>query len=167
MLLEPLRILMGVCVVLFLIVGANVANMQLARATARHRELSVRMALGASRWRVARQLLTESLLLAAMGAVAGIPLAAWLGRSLLWLLPPVGFPVVFDFDLNADMLAFTVLLCCAGTLLTGMAAAIHPLRSSLMESLKEGGRSGTAGVGPVAATVMAVVSGLPLPSVRP
>jgi predicted permease len=147
MLLAPLRILMAVCFVLFLIVGANVANLQLARASARQRELSVRMALGASRWRVARQLLTESLLLAAMGALAGIPLAAWMGRSLLWMLPPIGFPVVFDFKLDADMLAFTVLLCCAGSLLTGLAPAVHPVRGSLMEALKEGGRSGTAGVG--------------------
>ncbi len=146
MLLAPLRILMAVCFVLFLIVGANVANLQLARATARRRELSVRMALGASRWRVARQLLTESLLLAAMGAVAGIPLAAWLGRSLLWLLPPVGFPVTFDFNLNADMLGFTAALCCAGARLTGFASAIHPLRGGLMEALKESGRSGTAGL---------------------
>jgi predicted permease len=145
MLLAPLRILMAVCFVLFLIVGANLANLQLARATARQRELSVRMALGASRWRVARQLLTESLLLAAMGALAGIPLAAWMGRSLLWMLPPVGFPVVFDFSLNADVLGFIVLLCCAGSLLTGLAPAVHSVRSNLMESLKEGGRSGTPG----------------------
>ena len=145
MLLAPLRILMAVCFVLFLIVGANVANLQLARATARRKEFSVRMALGAGRGRLARQLLTESLLLAAMGALAGIVLAAWLGRSLLWLLPPIGFPVAFDFSLNADVLAFTVLLCCAGALVTGLAPAVHSVRSNLMEVLKEGGRGGTPG----------------------
>ena len=147
LLLAPLRILMAVCFVLFLIVGANVANLQLARATARRRELSVRMALGASAWRVARQLLTESLLLAAMGALAGIPMAAWLGRSLLWMLPPIGLPVEVDFGLNADMLGFTVLLCCAGALLTGLAPAVHAVRGSLIETLKEGGRSGTSVAG--------------------
>ena len=146
-LLAPLRILMAVCFVLFLIVGANVANLQLARATTRRRELSLRMALGADRWRLTRQLLTESLLLAAMGALAGIPLAAWLGRSLLWMLPPIGFPVEVDFSLNADMLGFTVLLCCAGALLTGLAPAVHSVRSDVMEALKEGGRSGTSGAG--------------------
>ena len=145
MLLAPLRLLMAVCAVLFLIVGANVANLQLARATSRRRELSVRMALGAGRWRVARQLLTESLLLAAMGALAGIPLAAWLGRSLLWMLPAIGLPVTFDFNLNADMLAFTALMCCAGALLTGLAPAVNPLRSGLIDALKEGGRSGAPG----------------------
>ena len=147
LLLAPLRILMAVCFVLFLIVGANVANLQLARATARRRELSVRMALGASRWRVARQLLTESLVLAALGALAGIPMAAWLGRSLLWMLPPIGLPVEVDFGLNADMLGFTVLLCCAGALLTGLAPAVHAVRGSLIETLKEGGRSGTSVAG--------------------
>jgi len=146
-LLAPLRILMAVCFVVFLIVGANVANLQLARATARRRELCVRMALGAGRWRLVRQLLTESLLLAAMGALAGIALAAWLGRALLWMLPPAGFPVEFDFRLNADMLGFTALLCCAGALLTGLAPAVHSVRSGLMEALKEGGRSGTPGAG--------------------
>jgi predicted permease len=145
MLLAPLRILMAVCFVVFLIVGANVANLQLARATARRKELSVRMALGAGRGRVVRQLLTESLLLASLGALAGIALAAWLGRSLLWIRGPVGFPVVFDFSLNADTLGFTVLLCCVGAVLTGLAPAIHAVRNDLMEALKEGGRSGTAG----------------------
>ena len=147
MLLAPLRILMAVCFVLFLIVGANVANLQLARATARRRELSVRMALGASPWRLARQLLTESLLLAAMGALAGIPLAVWLGRALVWMLPSIGFPVDFDFSLNGDLLGFTVGLCCAGALLTGLAPALHSVRSGLVEALKEGGRSGTPGAG--------------------
>jgi predicted permease len=147
LLLAPLRILMAVCFVLFLIVGANVANLQLARATSRRKELSVRMALGAGRWRLTRQLLTESLLLAAMGVLAGIPLAAWLGHSLVWLLPAVGFPVEVDFSLNADMLGFTVLLCCACALLTGLAPALHAVRSDVVEALKESGRSGTPGAG--------------------
>ena len=146
-LLAPLRILMAVCFVLFLIVGANVANLQLARATARRRELSLRMAVGAGPWRLTRQLLTESLLLAAIGALAGIPLAAWLGRSLLWMLPPIGLPVQLDFKLNADMLGFTVLLCCGSSLVTGLAPAVHAVRSGLMEALKEEGRSGTPGAG--------------------
>ena len=157
-LLAPLRILMAVCFALFLIVGANLANLQLARATARRRELSVRMALGATGGRLMRQLLTESLLLAAMGALAGIPIASWLGRSLLWLMPPVGFPIQFDFSLNADTLGFTVLLCCAGALLTGLALAIHPVRGGLMDALKEGGRSGTAGVGQNRTRSLLVVS---------
>ncbi len=99
------------------------------------------MVLGASRWRLARQLFAESLLLAAMGALAGVALSAWLGRSLLWMMPPIGFPIEVDFNLNADMLGFTVLLCCAGSLLTGLAPALHSIKSGLMEALKEGGRA--------------------------
>jgi predicted permease len=146
-LLGPLRILMAICIVLFLIVGANIANLQLVRATARRRELSVRMALGASPWRLARQFLIESLLLAVVGAMGGIALAYWLGRSLLWMLPPTGFPIEFDFNLNTDVLGFTVLLCCAGALLTGLTPALHSVTGGLMEALKEGGRSGTSGAG--------------------
>jgi predicted permease len=157
-LLAPLRILMAVCLVLFLIVGANLANLQLARATARRKELSVRMALGATGGRLMRQLLTESLLLAALGALVGIPIASWLGRSLLWLMPPVGFPLQFDFSLNADTLGFTVLLCCAGTLVTGLALAIHPVRGGMLDALKEGGRGGTSGVGQNRTRSLLVVS---------
>ena len=141
MLLRPLRILMAVCVVLFLIVGANVANLQFARATIRRKELSIRMALGADRMRIMRQLLTESLVLAGVSATCAIPVAAWLAGALLWILPPTGFPVAIDFTLNADMLAFTALLCCAGTLLTGFAPALHTVKSNLSEALKEAGRS--------------------------
>ena len=144
-LLGPLRILMAICFVLFLIVGANIANLQLARATARRKELSLRMALGASRWRLVRQFLTESLLLAAMGAVAGIPVASLLGHALLWLLPPLGFPIEFDFNLNPDVVGFIVLLCCAGSLVTGLTPALYMLKTGLIDALKEGGRTGTSG----------------------
>ena len=158
LLLAPLRILMAVCFVLFLIVGANLANLQLARATARRKELSVRMALGATGGRLMRQLLTESLLLAVTGAMAGIPIASWLGRSLLWLMPPVGFPIQFEFSLTADTLGFTALLCCAGTLLTGLALALHPVRGGMLDALKEGGRGGTSGVGQNRTRSLLVVS---------
>jgi predicted permease len=143
--LRPLRILMAVCFLLFLIVGANVANMQLAQASERRKELIVRMALGAGPWRVARQIFVESLLLAAAGALAGIVVAVWLGRSLFWLLPPVGFPLQFEFSLNLDMLAFTALLCGVGSLLTGLAPALHTVRANLVETLKDGGRGGSHG----------------------
>jgi putative ABC transport system permease protein len=116
------------------------------------------MALGATRGRLTRQLFTESLLLAAMGALAGIPIASWLGRSLLWFMPPIGFPLQFDFSLNADTLGFTVLLCCAGSLLTGLALAVHPVRGGMMDALKEGGRGGSAGVGQNRTRSLLVVS---------
>ena len=158
LLLAPLRILMAVCFALFLIVGANVANLQLARATARRRELSVRRALGAGSGRLVRQLLTESLLLAAMGALAGVPLALLLGRALVWMLPSLGYPVDFGFTLNGDVLGFTALLCCAGALLTGLAPALQAARSNLMDALKEGGRSSTPGAGQTRTRGLLVVS---------
>ncbi len=156
--LAPLQILIAICLVLFLIVGANIANLQLARAIARRRELTVRLALGASRWRIARQLLTESLLLTTLGGLLGICVAALLAHTLLWLRPPFGFPLKFEFQLNADVLAFTVLLCCAGSLLTGVAPAWHTLRGNLVEALNEGGRSATSGAGQNRLRAMLVVS---------
>jgi len=147
LLLTPLRILTAICFVLFLIVGANVANLQLARATARQKEFSIRLALGAGPARLARQLLTESLLLAVMGAVAGIPLALWMGESLTWLLPPVAIPIELGMRLNGDILAFTTLLCVVASLVTGVAPALHSIRANVNENLKEGGRSATSGAG--------------------
>jgi predicted permease len=146
-LLKPLQILMAVCVVLFLIVAGNIANLQLARATARQKEFGIRLAMGASSGRLARQLLTESLLLAAMGALVGIWLAALAGRSLLWLLPPTNLPVQIDLKLNTDVLAFTVLLCAAAAVLTGLAPAVTSIRANLVDFLKAGGRSATASTG--------------------
>ena len=146
-LLTPLRILMAVCGVLFLIVAANVANLQLARATSRQKEFSVRLALGAGSGRLIRQMVTESLLVAVAGAVAGVALAQWLGQSLAWLLPTAEFPLGVDFSLNGDILAFAILLCVVLAVSTGLAPALYSIRTDVSESLKEGGRSGTSSAG--------------------
>ncbi|HLK19195.1 MAG TPA: ABC transporter permease [Bryobacteraceae bacterium] len=146
-LLTPLRILMAVCGVVFLIVAANVTNLQLVSATARRKEFSVRLALGAARGRLVRQLLTESLLLAGAGAGIGIGLAAWLGGSMQWMLPVTEFPIDLDFRLNPEILAFAITLCCALALMTGLAPAWQSTGVDLNESLKENGRSGTSGTG--------------------
>jgi predicted permease len=145
LLLKPLEILMAVCVVVLLIVCANVANLLLARFTARQREFSVRLALGAGRFRLARQVLTESLVLAAAGAAGGIALAAWMGGALQYMFPPSHFPVALDIRMNGRMLLFTVLACVAAALLSGIVPALQVARTDLNENLKEGGRSGSAG----------------------
>jgi predicted permease len=145
LLLAPLRILMAVCGVVLLIVCANVANLLLARATARQKEFSVRLALGAGRGRLVRQLLTETLILAVMGAVAAAPLSMWMRRSLGYLLPVSGLPVALDVRMNGDILAFTVLVCVVACVVSGTAPALHTARTDLNGVLKEGGRGGTAG----------------------
>jgi len=145
LLLKPLEILMAVGVVVLLIVCANVANLLLARFTARQREFSVRLALGAGGFRLARQVLTESLVLAAAGAAGGVALTAWMGGALQSLLPPTHFPVALDVRVNGHTLLATVLVCVAAALLSGLAPALQVARTDLNDSLKEGGRSGTAG----------------------
>jgi len=143
-LLAPLSILMGACGVVLLIVCANVANLLLARAVSRQKELSVRMALGAPRLRVARQLLTESLLIAVGGALAGLVIAQWLGGSLQWLVPASATPTMLRPPLDFRVLVFTVGLAFAVAGLAGVAPAMLSTRGDVNEMLKEGGRSGTS-----------------------
>lgn len=147
-LLAPLGTLMAVCFVVLAIVCVNVANLLLARFTAQQRDFSVRLALGAGRVRLARQVLTESLVLAAGGGLAGIALTMWMGGSLQYLLPPSHFPFALDIHLNSHMLAFTVLLGVATAVLAGVAPAVQATRADLNEGLKEGGRTGAAGQAP-------------------
>ena len=145
LLLAPLQILMAVCGVVLLIVCANVANLLLARITARHKEFSVRLALGAGRGRLVMQLLAESLILAVMGGLVGAPLALWMAQALGALVPPAGFPIALDIEMNADIFAFTMLLCVVACVLSGIAPALHTARADLSDALKQGGRSGSAG----------------------
>jgi predicted permease len=145
-LLRPLQILMAACFVVLLIVCANVANLLLARSMARQKEFSIRLALGAGHGRIARQLLTETLLLTGMGAVAGMPLAMWMGDSLLWLLPATSLSVVrLGVKPNLVVLGFTVLVCVAAASLSSVLPMLHMIRSDVNENLKEGGRGGTSG----------------------
>jgi ABC-type lipoprotein release transport system permease subunit len=142
----PLRILMAMVLVVLLIACANVANLLLARSTARQRELSIRLAIGAGRGQVVRQLLTETLLLAASGALIGIPLAAWMQGGLAYLAPTsIGLPVGLELTTNGKVLAFAILVCAGATLAAGLWPALHAVCTEPNEALKEGGRSGTPG----------------------
>ncbi len=144
-LLKPVAILMAASGLLLLIVCANVANLLLARAAGRQREFSVRMALGASPRRLARQLLTESLLLAIAGSLAGLMVASWLGRALIWLLPAISGPPMAQPPLAVQVLGFTTVLAVAVAAAAGVAPAIHAGRANVDEVLKECGRSGASG----------------------
>jgi predicted permease len=145
LLLKPLRILMAVSLLLLLIVCSNVANLLLARAVTRQKEFSIRLALGAQATRVARQLLTETLVLAAAAAGLGAILVMWMGESLTLLLPPTDIRFDPGGGLNPDTLGFTLLIAVVATLISGTAPVGLAVRSDLNEMLKEGGRGGTFG----------------------
>lgn len=143
---RPLRILMAMCLVLLLLVCANVANLQLARSASRLRELNVRLALGAGRVRLIRQQLTESILLATLSGLASIPMAMWLSPALTYLIPPANVPIRFgDLRITPLILAFIITICALSALISGIVPAVASTRLNVNEFLKEGGRSGSAG----------------------
>jgi predicted permease len=144
-LLKPIEILMAASLVFFLIVCANVANLLLSRATGRQREFSTRLALGASPWRLARQLLIESLLLASVGSVLGLVIAGWLRGALRWLLPAIAAPSMIESPLGGPVFGFTVLAAVAAAILAGVAPALQAARANVNEVLKGGGRGQVPG----------------------
>jgi predicted permease len=145
MLLGPLRILMAVSVLVLLIACANVANLLLARAMKRRREFALRLALGSGRLRLARQLLFESLVPAALGTIIGVALAAWCGGQVTRLVPAGALPVVINAQMNLDILLFMALLATVACVLSGLAPAIHTGSMDLNEAIRDGGRNATGG----------------------
>ncbi len=140
---KPLLVLLAAVGMVLLIACANVANLLMARATSRTREIAVRFALGATPLRVARQLLTESLLLSLIGAVTGTGLA-WLALSKLDRLPVAGIPRVDQVALNGNVLAFTAFLAILTGLLFGFLPALRAYKMGLATGMKEGGRGRTS-----------------------
>jgi predicted permease len=142
----PLLILMAGVALLLLIVCANVANLLLARSIARGREIGVRLALGAGRGRLVRQLLTESLVLALVGAAGGLLVASW-GSRLLVTLAADGGRIPLDLGLDWQVLAFTLLVSLAAVALFGLAPALRASRVDLATTMRAHTRAVSGGLG--------------------
>src|SRR5215813_8381603 len=136
--------LFGAVGLVLLIACANIANLQLARATARRKEIAIRSALGAGGWRIARQALTESLLLAFIGGAVGLLLAEW-ALDLIVRFGPANVPRLGEVSLDPRVLGFTLLVTLLTGVLFGLAPALQSARVGLSEALNESGRASGAG----------------------
>jgi len=141
-----LATLLGAVMLVLLIACTNVTNLLLARATQRRKEIAVRLALGAGRWVLLRQLLVESLLLAGAGGIAGLLLAFW-GMEVLTNLLPAQIGELVTLNIDRTVLLFSFVVAVATGLLFGLAPAWQLANGNSAEALKEGGRSEAAGVG--------------------
>lgn len=130
-------ILMGVVALVLLIACANVANLLLARAVGRRREIAIRLSLGAGRGRLLRQLLTESLLLAIASGAGGLLLAYWTKNLFMYLAPVTDVPVVLPFEVNSQVLLFTAAISLGTGLLFGLAPALQATRPDVVPALKD------------------------------
>ncbi len=153
---QPLFLLLGASLAVLLIACANLANLTLARTMGRRTEIAVRAALGAGRGRIARQLLTESILLALIGGMAGIALAAGATRAMLHLNPDA-LPARIEVGLDLQVLLFSLVLSLGTGVLFGLLPALSAGRSDLHSTLKSQGRGGTARGGERARRLLVVV----------
>ncbi|HEY3441803.1 MAG TPA: ABC transporter permease [Paludibaculum sp.] len=142
---SPLSILGAACGLVLLIACANVANLLLARSASRQTEFGIRAALGAGPGRLGRQLVSESVLLAALAALAALPFVLWSQDILIYLVPPTGLPLYFDVHPSGRLFLFAALVCLASALMSGLPPAFGPVRRGLVDALKQGGRGDTQG----------------------
>jgi putative ABC transport system permease protein len=136
-----LWVLSGAVFFVFLIAVSNVANLMLARATARQREIAIRLSIGASRGQLVRQLMTESLMLSLAGGALGLALGYW-GVMALRGLAPAGLPRLSEIGVDGGVLAFTLAVSLASALLFGLGPALSASSAVLSDRLKDGGRGG-------------------------
>lgn len=139
-------VLLGAVGFVLLIACANVANLMLARAVGRAREISIRAALGAGRWRVIRQLLIESLLISTAGGLIGWVIALWGIRTFDAAVIPTGKPLWIDFSMDYRALAYLAVISIGTSLLFGLAPALRLARMDVSSALKDGGRGAGTGL---------------------
>ena len=138
-------VLMGAVALVLLVTCTNLAGLLLARATDRRREIAIRLAMGANRLRLIRQLLTESLLLSIVGGAAGVLLAIWMVRFLLAFKPPIDFPLTLDVGLDWRVLLFSLGVSLVAGVVFGLAPALQSTRPNLLSTLKDTAAQGGAG----------------------
>lgn len=151
---RPLRMLFAVVGIVLLLACANVANLLLTRANGRRGEIAVRIALGAGRSRLVRQLLTESIVVAVLGGVCGMFVAAWAVRGLVGLIAPSSTPI--QAALNLPVLAFTGAIAIGAGVLFGLAPALQASRFDLVDAMKVRQAGGSIGAGAMTKTLVAV-----------
>lgn len=143
---QTIYAMLGAVIVVLLIACVNVMNMQFGRAALRAKELAIRGALGATRWRLVRQMLTESLLVALLGAATGVLLAYWAVGLLVRATSALPFPLPYwvSFTIDAKVLAFTIGAALAATIVSGLIPALLSARANPAEVMKEGGRGNSS-----------------------
>ena len=145
---EYTYLLLGAVGFVLLIVCANVGNLQFVRGAKRVKEVAIRTAMGGSRWRIVRQLLTESMMLAVVGAALGVLLAEWTVHLMIAGMPQDVARTIAGFDairIDARALGFTIVVAVVAGMLAGLFPALESTRVKMSETLKEGGRGGTSG----------------------
>ena len=138
-------VMMAAVALVLLVTCTNLAGLLLARATDRRREIAIRLAMGANRFRLIRQLLVESLLLSVIGGAAGVLLALWMVRFLLAFKPPIDFPLTLDLSLDWRVLMFSLGVSLAAGIVFGLAPALQSTRPNLLSTLKDTAAQGGAG----------------------
>jgi predicted permease len=150
--------MLGAVIVVLLIACVNVMNMQFGRAALRAKELAIRGALGATRWRLVRQMMTESFLVAAMGAVVGVLMAQWAVGLLIRATNALPFPLPYwvRFTIDGPVLLFTLAIVIVATIVSGLVPALVSARANAAEMMKEGGRGNSSRLANVITRVLVI-----------